>query len=549
MIKIRELDTIIDVVNKINECKDDEIILNFPFGHPILHNYLSLKILKNKAWNKRITILTNDIASKKIWKSLWINYSILKDADFFKEKTLKQEFLKHNFTFFEYFIFEIKKYTKRFIKYLQNKTWVKPLKYYSPEERVRKSWIMFLAIWLLMSIWMLLFIFYFAVSKTYVEIIPKIDIRTTGINIIYEEGSTRNISVLSNELVVPIKKVWEKISLTQTYKTTWIDYENTKRSKWKVVFINELRESQTFRPNTRLLSKDWIIFETTDWINIPWRTLNGSWEVVFWKSNEIEIIARVYDEKWSFIWSRWNLDWEQLFTIPWLNFNQDRIYAKLVWETTWWEDNISYKVDENDIKNAKEILEERLKKEVFDKLKTNIIEENRINTVSYEILWINNIIEYKNIDIKTIWDIKIWDKIDNFDLIWEIEIQAYTYNKNNVLNIMRNVISKTILQWTEKLMFIDENSLRMVEVLERKNSPLYIKATTQINAWIAFDFDNNLNNYNQRLKLSISGLDKNEAENILLNDEKVSNVKITNTPFFINKVTWSIDNIVMSIKR
>jgi hypothetical protein len=49
MIKVLQEDTIIDVVNKINESKDKEILLEFPFGHQILHNYLSLKIVKNKA--------------------------------------------------------------------------------------------------------------------------------------------------------------------------------------------------------------------------------------------------------------------------------------------------------------------------------------------------------------------------------------------------------------------------------------------------------------------------------------------------------------------
>ena len=49
MIKILAQDTIVDVVNKINNCEDKEIILEFPFSHPILHNYMSLKILKSKA--------------------------------------------------------------------------------------------------------------------------------------------------------------------------------------------------------------------------------------------------------------------------------------------------------------------------------------------------------------------------------------------------------------------------------------------------------------------------------------------------------------------
>jgi hypothetical protein len=37
-----------------------------------------------------------------------------------------------------------------------------------------------------------------------------------------------------------------------------------------------LKEEQVFRPSTRLLNKDGLIFETQDWIKIPGKTVNGS---------------------------------------------------------------------------------------------------------------------------------------------------------------------------------------------------------------------------------------------------------------------------------
>ena len=48
MIKIHRKDSIIDIIIKINNCKEKEIVLDFPFSHPIIHSYTSLKILKNK---------------------------------------------------------------------------------------------------------------------------------------------------------------------------------------------------------------------------------------------------------------------------------------------------------------------------------------------------------------------------------------------------------------------------------------------------------------------------------------------------------------------
>jgi hypothetical protein len=71
MIKINNKDSIIDVIIKINNCKQKEIVLDFPFGHPIIHNHTSLKILKNKAWKKDLIIITNDKTAQRIWKNLW----------------------------------------------------------------------------------------------------------------------------------------------------------------------------------------------------------------------------------------------------------------------------------------------------------------------------------------------------------------------------------------------------------------------------------------------------------------------------------------------
>lgn len=547
MIKVLQTDTIIDVVNKINNCEEKEILIEFPFWHNILHNYMSLKILKNKAWNKKITILTNDIVSRKIWTPLWINYSVIKDSDFHKEKNFKQELLKHNFTFSQYFIFEMKKYWVRFINFLWKKTWINTLKYYNPYDRVKKTWLMFLFLWLFTSIWMLFFIFYFAVSKTFIEITPEINIKTKATNIIYEEW-TSELNIIWKELKVPIKKVDKKIELTFSYKTTWIDYENTSRSTWKAILINELRDEQTFKPKTRLLTTDGLIFETTDWVKIPPRTVNWSWEVLFWQA-EVDIIARVYDTNGNFIWTRWNIK-DAIFTIPWLKFNQDKIYAKLAWETTWWKDDIKYVVWEQDLKNALKIFEEILKTESLKQLKQKIEEDNKIAWVKYEILPIKDVLKYKDLEIKTIpKEINIWDKIDKFELKWSITIETYIYNKNLVLSLLKNVINDSLLNWTDKLIFIDENSLRMTVILSKTENPLTIKATTEVDIWISYDFDNNANFYNQRLKTLILWLSNDEAKNILINEEKISDVSIKNTPFFIKNVSSNIDNIIMKITQ
>jgi hypothetical protein len=49
MIKVHKNDSIVDIIIKIKNNNEKELIMEFPFGHPVLHNYTSLKIIKTKA--------------------------------------------------------------------------------------------------------------------------------------------------------------------------------------------------------------------------------------------------------------------------------------------------------------------------------------------------------------------------------------------------------------------------------------------------------------------------------------------------------------------
>jgi ribosomal protein L20A (L18A) len=73
-------------------------------------------------------------------------------------------------------------------------------------------------------------------------------------------------------------------------------------------------------------------------------------------------------------------------------------------------------VDEKDMENATKIFEERLKKEALQKLKEKIESDNKLNNVAYEILPIKDIINYSNIQITPVGDIKPGQKIESFVL-------------------------------------------------------------------------------------------------------------------------------------
>lgn len=530
MIKIQENDTIVDIINRMNACEEKELILDFPFWHPVLHNYLSLKILKSKSNWKAITIVTPDMASRKIWKSLGINYSVLNDTSSLEEKR-RENLLKTNFSFFEYMIFEIKKYFRIIWKFIYTKTWLDVLIYKSPLDKARRSWVWFILLWLFVSFAMLLFIFYFAVSKTYVYITPEVEVRTKAKNITFQVSDWQ----VENENIVSMKPISNKYTLESNFIATWIDYDNTARAKWTVTFVNALSEKQTLKPHTRLMSSNWLMFETTDWVAIPAR-----WQV------SAEIVAKLYDAEWKFIWARWNIDKDK-FILPGLKFNRDKIYAISGAKFTGGSDNIAYLITREDLANARATMEEKLKKYALKQLKEKIDKDNQKNNINYNILWVSDIVKYTDVSVSNVWDIKEWAKIKDFKMQWSLTLSTYIYNKDEVLSILKDLIKNSLLDWTEKFMFINDKSLRVSNVIVRADNDKSIKTTTEVEYGISYDFENNSNYYVKKIKNTIMWLSNKEATSILTNDTKISSVSIKNSPFFLSKVTNRPENIILKI--
>lgn len=152
---------------------------------------------------------------------------------------------------------------------------------------------MLLVLGLVISLSLLAFIFYFAVSKTYVYIRPELSIRTTSRNLVFTEKQENTI--LDTKNVVLVKPVEFEAAMDYSFNVSTYDTGSVKSAHGKIDFYNELTTEQVFRPNTRLVTEDGLVFRTTAWIKIPpTRTMSG--EVIVGKT-ESSVYADVYDVK------------------------------------------------------------------------------------------------------------------------------------------------------------------------------------------------------------------------------------------------------------
>jgi len=239
---------------------------------------------------------------------------------------------------------------------------------------------------------------------------------------------------------------------------------------------------------------------------------------------------------------------ETYFTFPGLTSNQDRIYAVSIEDFSGGDDTIIPMISEDDIKNARSLLESTLRKDVLQKMKNQIEEDNAIYKTKNDILPLSDMLEYTDLHIDFDDDVQVWDVRDKFEISGSITLNTYIYNKANVINILSNDIKERIKSDSHKLLTIDEDSLAMSLILERKDDPLTFKITTEINYVTSYDFAQILQEYQEKVKSTVSGIAVEEAKNILLNESRINSVKIENSPFFLKNIAQNPDNIFIKIE-
>jgi len=546
MIKVSKNDNIFDVLLKIQKEETpskNKVILEVPFWHSILHNYISLKTIVNKIWNKKLIIITKDINSKKIWKSLGIKYSIIKNNDFIENK--QENILKYNYSFFEYAKYEINKYLNLFkSKVFKNQKITTLQKKYLKYQKQKSSiFIFILLLWIVSLIF--LYIFFFALNKTTIYITPEIEVQTKSKNFIFNSKIDPYYKKKNEQ---EIKEFKDHVELSYNYKTTWIKQKEKYKARTTVNFINKFDSEIKLLPHTRLLSSSWILFETQNWVKIPPAIKNNAWELIPW-IKQADIIAKTFDNKWIFIWKKANTtaSWITLI-LPWLKENKDMLIAKTTKEISGWQDIYTHIVSKDDIENSIKILKEKLRKKAIEDLNKKIEEENKANNVTFKILNIDNTFKFKNIKTKILEDVKTGEKRTSFNLSGSLDTSTYTYNIDSVISKLKKEIQDSIIPEKQRILSINNQSIRISNIIYRQENPFYLKATIEIEYFVEYNFEKQDDSYIQRLKNTIAWLPKDEAEKILINENKISNARIEIQPFFLNNVSKFFNNIEFIIQ-
>lgn len=380
----------------------------------------------------------------------------------------------------------------------------------------KKNYIFYIVFWfeVLFVLWILYFLYSFILPSTTLTISPSKQVETVIYNFRYYPASDTEFPRYSRYISIPFYTWFVEYKYDMSISTLNVKYLQNP-SKGEIKLYNKTDKKYSFVPWTRFVTEDWLLFQTTNWQDIPaW--FNGvPGEKIF------KVKAMEKDENDILMWSRGNIKHGTKLYVKNLKqsiFLKD-IFAVVVEDFTWWSLTSEGVVQQKDI----DILSWKLS-EYIQLQKKNIITQN-FTIPDGILLLFNDIISTATNEI--VIDNKVGEKnpVIKWHIITTIE---FAYIKNtDLINAFKTYIDQ---RPSDKItpISIDKNSLSFFNELKKEEGTFIIPTKINVIQW--YDFVKDVNWILTDIKTQIIGKNKEAARKIILSFPEISSVKIKISP-------------------
>lgn len=486
--------TIFKTLEKIPKWKTVEISISS--DHALFDNERWGKQIKETLDKKNIkaVFVTNTEKSKKFFNNIGL----------YTKHTEKNKFIKL-LKMLYLFAFDIKKFHLNTIK---NK----------------KTYTFYLVFWfeilfVLLSIYL---IYSLILPGARIEIYPSQQIETIIYNFRYYPATDQEYPRYSRFISIPFY-TW-RINHNYGMSMNTINAKYLQNPSYgKIKIYNQTNKEYSFVPNTRFITDDWRLFQSTNWIEVPAGYNGVPGEVV------VSIKAMEKDENEILIGSRWNIPaWTTLYI---RNLKQSmflkEIYATAIDDFTGWTINYDGVITEQDIS----ILSEKLVSHISQHKKN--ITTQHFNIKDSVLLAFDNTIQ------STIKDIiipqNVWEQSAILNGNINIYLDFLYIKRDDLTEAFSNYINQRPSDKTQ-LLSINKSSLSFFEEdgIVENDGTFIIPTKIDIIQW--YDFKKDIMNIIDDVKAQIVWNTKESARSFILSNPEVASVKIKITPSWYNSI-------------
>ncbi len=247
----------------------------------------------------------------------------------------------------------------------------------------------------------------------------------------------------------------------------------------------------------------------------------------------------------NIIWSRWNIEENNKFIIPWL--------TKYMQKFIWWENKLPLKwgvtrwrkeIWENDINAAKEKMNVVLMWQAKEKI-NNYIREYNLTNKTIKLFPIEDFIIKEVVQMTVPKDI-LWKQQDYFNIHWKMLVKAYVFYENYFHQFLKNEFKNK----EDPNMNIETILFNQMLFRKYDETPIEVRVTCSLQWRQSYDINLDSQNgkiFQIKLKEHIKWLKKHEAQNYIQNKQEINNVKITIFPNIKKHLPMVKENIKIII--
>lgn len=541
-----EINSILDRIKKV---KEKDVFLVVPAKSLIFQSILNLKILKTKTedLSKTLTLVTKYARGKELCKNI-----DLKVIDSLQNKDDSQE-IKIKINSIDAYRNDSSDEEPRYKD--QSKVSITEIigkvsqKFKTKTDELKSDYNFYdfsfsrpnrkgLIAIIFLSVSLFFFISYIALPGATIYILPKSDVIESSLNIeladaimnqkIFEENPPYMVKTS------PIEAVFEKKINFDTLSTV---FEGT-NAQGKIKLVNIAEQSWTLKTQTRFQTKDGLVFRSKEWVTVPAKKADQAFAFAY-----VNIEADEFDVYKQIIGDRGNIG-PTKFIIPGLSaFNQKYVWGESEAPLQGGVSKWSKIVQKEDLEAAKKKVEKDILDSAKQDMKTYIEHQNEINRIDLVLLDNPKYIKKEVLEIRLPENL-IGQKKNQIEVYIKLKVTALAYDDLKFKQILKsNLYAKSHPDMQVKEVNFDNVGY---DIIDENKTLKIIKISATVNGREEYTVDTSTESglrFVNKIKSSVLGMSKDDAENYLTNLKEVSQAKISTWPFFSTRLPGLPENI------
>lgn len=314
-------------------------------------------------------------------------------------------------------------------------------------------------------------------------------------------------------------------------------------ARGKIKVTNESNQPWPLVAKTRFQNSDGIVFRTQSLATVPAKVGDQAGSIV------VDVVADEFDAHNQIVGDRGNLEPTKFFLPALRADNQAKLYGENEAPMTGGKTSYVKTITQEDLTAAENTLRAEIKKEAFEQLKLKVQEQAAQvgSEAHFDLLNDDKALIYSDIRVSIPQNL-VDQQLDNFEIRGEVDLAGIYFNKDELLEILRNEL--TLKKSPEKkIVKIDDNSI-YYSVFEQDAAHKKVKITASIKGIEEYEIDQNEENGRRLSKIirdHVVGKKVNEAKDYIQNLPEINKVEIKSWPSWAPTMPSVTDNIEVEI--